>query len=258
MEAANNAAESVATTLGVGFGAAQVIVWLAVLVIAYILLQVVQGAFGGALKTRRALGKSVLLFGQCGSGKTTLFFQLRDGEETSYVSSLKPHRDTFQIKTGSEDGDVIGPIEVIDFPGHQRLRTKAVALIKEGRCIVYVVDADDKQKLKDVAEHLYELLTQQDICELHTPILLAINKSDLSSARSDKFILDEIDREIEQMRVSRGATLEGQDQADSYLGVDGEKFKLLEHSPCPITTCRVSAKQQQLQPVYDFLREQFS
>lgn len=30
--------------------------------------------------------------------------------------------------------------------------------------------------------------------------------------------MEEIEREIEQMRVSRGATLEGQDQADSALG----------------------------------------
>ena len=29
--------------------------------------------------------------------------------------------------------------------------------------------------------------------------------------------VEEIEREIEQMRISRGATLEGQDQADSQL-----------------------------------------
>ena len=51
--------------------------------------------------------------------------------------------------------------------------------------------------------------------ELHTPILIACNKSDLASARSEKSIVEEIEREMEQMRVSRGATLEGQDQADS-------------------------------------------
>ena len=74
-------------------------------------------------------------------------------------------------------------------------------------------------------------------------MLVACNKSDLTSARTEKFIVrafdwasvdrfaqdafclgpllvsqlkvEEIEREIEQMRVSRAATLEGQDQADS-------------------------------------------
>merc|ERR1719473_2170117 len=124
--------------------------------------------------------------------------------------------------------------------------------------MIYMVDSEDKQKLKDAAEHLYEILTSQEVIELHIPILLACNKSDLSSARTEKFIVEEIEREMEQMRTSRGATLEGQDQADSYLGIDGEKFKLLEHAPCPIQTCRVSAKKPQLEPLYDFLRQQFA
>lgn len=60
---------------------------------------------------------------------------------------------------------------------------------------------------EDVAEHFYELLTHpvltlagpvfrtaesgpnaEDMLELHTPILIACNKSDLGSARSEKFI----------------------------------------------------------------------
>ena len=38
------------------------------------------------------------------------------------------------------------------------------------------------------------------------------------------------------MRQSRTATLEGQDAADNYLGIEGEKFKL-EHAPCPVEVC---------------------
>merc|ERR1712031_67217 len=108
------------------------------------------------------------------------------------------------------------------------------------------------------AEQMYELLTSPDINALRTPILLACNKADLKTARSEQFIVDEIEREIERMRTSRGATLEGQDQADSYLGIDGEKFKLIEHSPCPIDVCKISTKKPDLAPVYDFLQQQFT
>uniref|UniRef100_A0A7S1RE66 Signal recognition particle receptor subunit beta n=1 Tax=Alexandrium catenella TaxID=2925 RepID=A0A7S1RE66_ALECA len=258
MEAVNGLASSVEAKLGVSTGFAQVLTWLLVLAVAYLALQALQGLGKGVLKSSRGRGNVALILGQCGAGKTVLFFRLRDrDEEVQTVSSMKPIRDTLQINAG-EGEEALGPIEVVDYPGHLRLRGKSADLLKDARCIIYVIDSEDKQRLKDVAEHLYELLTHPEVLELHTPILLTFNKSDLPSARPEKFILDEIDREIEQMRVSRAATLEGQDQADSYLGVDGEKFKIMEHAPCPIQTCRISAKKVQLAPLYDFLRQQFA
>eukprot|EP00913_Durusdinium_trenchii_P001522 g1409.t1 len=145
------------------------------------------------------------MLGQCGAGKTATFFRLRDGEEVQTVSSLQLSRDKFPIKAGENADQNLPSVEVVDFPGHLRMRGKASDMLPEARCIIYL-----------------------DMLELHTPILIACNKSDLGSARSEKFIVEEIEREIEQMRVSRGATLEGQDQADSYLGIDGEKFKLMD------------------------------
>lgn len=236
----------------------QVFTWMVILMLIWVAFQMLQGPLSGFLKTRRSRGNAAVLLGQCGAGKTALFYQLRDRVEVQSVSSLKQNRDKLQIKTGEGEEDVLGPIEVVDCPGHQRLRGQAVELVKEARCIVYMVDSEDKQKLKDVAEHLYELFTMKEIIELHIPMLLAYNKCDIATARAEKFITEEIEREIEQMRVSRAATLEGQDSADSYLGVDGEKFKLLEHAPCPVEICRISAKKVELQPVFDFLRQQFS
>mmetsp|Transcript_45608 Transcript_45608/g.90456 ORF Transcript_45608/g.90456 Transcript_45608/m.90456 type:complete len:258 (-) Transcript_45608:129-902(-) len=256
MDHVNGIASNVQDKLGVSSNVAQVLAWLMVLVVGYMALQVLQGLTKGILQKRRTRGQLALLLGQCGSGKTSIFFRLRDGSEVQSVSSLKPLKDSFQLRP-AEDAETFGPIEVVDYPGHQRLRGKAAEMLKEARCILYIVDAEDKQRLKDVAENLYEILTHPDILELHTPILLACNKTDLATARPEKFILDEIDREMEQMRLSRAATLEGQDQADSYLGIEGEKFKLIEHSPCPIQVCRISAKKLQLEPLYDFLREQY-
>lgn len=256
MEAVNGLARSVEANLGVSPNLAQVVVWMLILVVVYLALQLLQGFFSGTgSKVRRARGQSVFLLGQCGAGKTAVFFQLRDQTEVQSVSSLKPVRDTFTIKT-EQEGEGLGPVDVVDYPGHQRLRGKLLDIIGEARCIVYVVDSEAKQQLKDVAEHLYELFTNQEVIDLRIPVLLACNKVDLPAARTEKFILEEIEREIEQMRVSRAATLEGQDQADSYLGIDGEKFRLLEHSPCSVEMCRISAKKNQLEPLLDFLRQQ--
>jgi len=253
----NGAATVVEAKLGVSTSTAQVLTWLVVLASIYLLLQVFQSVAKPLLEGKRARGQLTLVLGQCGAGKTALFFRLRELAEVQTVSSLKPLRDTMQIKE-SADGEAIGSIEVMDYPGHPRLRGKLVEHLKEARCIIYVVDSENKAQLKDVAEHLYELMTLPIVNELHIPIMLALNKIDLPGARTEKFIVDELDREIEIMRASRGVALEGQDSADSYLGVDGEKFKILEHAPCPFTTGRISNKTQHLGPVYDFLRQQFA
>eukprot|EP00927_Polykrikos_kofoidii_P057550 TRINITY_DN51699_c0_g1_i1.p1 TRINITY_DN51699_c0_g1~~TRINITY_DN51699_c0_g1_i1.p1 ORF type:complete len:279 (+),score=62.47 TRINITY_DN51699_c0_g1_i1:67-837(+) len=256
MEAVSNAVKSVETTLGLGPLAAQVLTAFVTLLVIWLTWQMIQPYVGVVAKASRKRGNSLVLFGQSGSGKTALFFRLRDGEEVQTVSSLKPLRDTLSIDT--QDGEPPLSIEVVDFPGHLRYRGKAAQLITEARCIVYMLDAEDKPRMKDMAEHLYELFTNKDVCEIQPPILIAINKSDLTTARTDKFITDELEREIEQMRTSRGVTLEGEDQADSFLGIDGEKFRILEHAPCPVTMCRISVKKVQLSPLYAFLRQHFA
>jgi len=260
MESVSNAAKILESNFGLSAGLAQATAWVAVLLTAWAAIRVLSSLLGGGSRRKRQRGNLLLLLGQCGAGKTALFFQLRDSTKVRTVSSQKANRD--KLKISDKDGE-IGTIETVDCPGHLRLREQAAGLLKDARCIVYVLDAEDKQRLKDVAEHLYELFTHPDILELHLPILLACNKAETSSARPEKFILSEIEREIEAMRLSRGATLEGQDQADSYLGVEGEKFKLLEHAPCSVALARISASprdpaQPQLGPVYEFLRQEFS
>ncbi|CAE7513222.1 SRPRB [Symbiodinium natans] len=278
MEYVRKASGAIEASLGVGSSTALVLTFLVILISIYATLHIFQVVSGSGIRPRRSRGNAALLLGPCGSGKTAVFFRLRDGEEVQTVSSLSPARDSFEIKAGEapllalarafllpvvpgcsscimlpQADQKLGPLEVVDFPGHLRMRGKANDMVKEARCIIYLVDAEDKPKLKDVAEHFYELFTHPDVLELHTPIMVACNKSDLTSARTEKFIVrgldrvEEIEREIEQMRVSRG-----------YLGVDGEKFKLTEHAPCPIQTCRISAKKNQLEPLYNFLLEQFA
>jgi len=240
--------EAVDSNLKVGPAVSQAIAWIGLLLFAWVSIRLIQVLFGfGGSKSRR--GDALLLLGQCGAGKTALFYSLRDPDDkVNLVSSQKVNRDKLSVQ-----GKVI---DTIDFPGHLRLRSKCREVIKEARCIVYLVDLEDKPMMKDVAEHLYELFTHPDVLHLHTPILLAFNKSDAPGARTDKFVVSELEREIEAMRLSRGATLEGQDQVDSYLGVDGEKFRL-EQAPCPLETCRISVKKPDLDPVLNFINVHF-
>merc|ERR1712190_582130 len=162
MDSINGISSSVEATLGVSSSIAQVLTWLVILSIGYLVLTIVKGASKGK---RRSRGNLALLMGQCGSGKTTAFFRLREPHEeepVTTVSSLKPLREVLQLRPGG-DKESFGPVEVEDFPGHLRMRGKQNNLLTEARCIVYLIDAEDKQKLKDVAEHFYEFLTCQDV-----------------------------------------------------------------------------------------------
>lgn len=69
---------------------------------------------------------------------------------------------------------------VIDFPGHQRLRAELMTtyLRKAGK-VIFVIDASNlKATLPSVAQQLYDLLTRTFISESSVPVVIACNKSD--------------------------------------------------------------------------------
>lgn len=189
----------------------------------------------------------VLLLGQTNAGKSALFFLLH-GEECKTVSSLKPNQDAVYV-----DGL---KVDMIDYPGHNRMRNFAHELVDRAKCVVYMIDASDKPRFRDVAENLYELFTLKSINTFRTPILLVCNKSDLPNARVVPVVQEDLEREIERLRVSRGATLEGQDEVDNFLGIDGEAFKM-DHAPCVVDFCEASVINGKTEDITCWIRSQF-
>ena len=152
-----------------------------------VLLDMLKSPFGLASKKppRRS---AVALLGQCGSGKTALFFRLRadaaaaaakdsgaSAEEIKdassppafgFVSSLRANRDTLSMPL--LDGQATTEVDILDCPGHQQLseggRETTLRLVRAGalRAIIYVLDSRNtpaaKRALKDAAEHLYDLM----------------------------------------------------------------------------------------------------
>ena len=83
-----------------------------------------------------------------------------------------------------------------------------------------MVDGQDRKATKDAAEHLYELFTSPDIADVS--MLLLLNKLNVANpesgsdereetTRSQKQVVEDIEREIERMRVSKSTSMEGQD-----------------------------------------------
>jgi len=52
--------------------------------------------------------------------------------------------------TGLKMGTPEAPaeVEVVDCPGHQKLRAQSLSLVDEAKCVVYVVDCTDKQRVQ--------------------------------------------------------------------------------------------------------------
>lgn len=221
----------------------------AVLALTLLALSLAQSLLAPKRGKKRAVarGDAVLLLGPCGAGKTALFYALRGKPVPDTVSSLA-------VNSGSLD--VAGaPRPLTDFPGHQRLKAKAMQEVKAARCVVYLIDSTEKQQIRDAAEQLYDLLTYQELIDRRTPILVCASKRDLPTSRKETQVEDELTREIERMRKSRLQTLDGEDAADHFLGVEGEAFRFA-HAPVRVDFAAVSVPKD-LAPIRDFLAQAF-
>lgn len=66
---------------------------------------------------------TVLVVGPRNAGKTQLFHAIRDGEIVETVSSMKELSATFRVHPKYNPDKFDAELNVVDFPGHERLRS---------------------------------------------------------------------------------------------------------------------------------------
>ncbi|XP_074498269.1 signal recognition particle receptor subunit beta [Sebastes fasciatus] len=173
----------------------------------------------------KTVRSSVLLVGLCDAGKTLLFSRLLSGKfkrtQTSITDSSAPY------KAKNDRGS---SWTLIDLPGHDSLRSQYLEKFKSAaRAIVFVVDGAIFQKeVRDVAEFLYILLTDTVISRNAPALLVACNKQDITMAKSAKLIQQQLEKELNTLRVTRSAALSAQDGSvggSVYLGKKGKDFE---------------------------------
>lgn len=175
--------------------------------------------------SKSSSSRSILLTGPSLSGKTSLFYRLSESSFVETVSSLTPNTSSLFL-SGSQ-------LQLLDYPGHPRLRPELLRLISRSppRVLILVIDGSDKSRVKEASELLFDFFALENF---RSPIILAISKSDISNFRSAGVVAAEIEREIDAIRHSR--------QADGiYIGIQGESFKLAKHSPVPVRLCAFSS-----------------
>jgi signal recognition particle receptor subunit beta len=171
-----------------------------ILVFLLVLITIIRIFFGKKLKK-----DTLLLLGLPNSGKTALFYQLKDGKLLQTFASMKENDATIRPVI-SKDGDKSRSLlHIVDVPGHERLRSRAFHFLPITAAIVYLVDSVEiEDNARSNAEYLYDLLTNATVVDRRIPIMVACNKLDLALYKKAS-IKKKIENEINKLRKTRSS-----------------------------------------------------
>lgn len=215
-------------------------------------------------KSKKAVKSTVLLAGPAGSGKTAMLhnvstrqhsvfgpptepddqhsislpLQLAFGSTVDTLTSMKPN--TIRKKLAGDEQDPSAPVvTLVDFPGAATLRAPLLRTAADSGAIVVVLDATTpRNHIVDAADLLYDLFTDPVVSAAAPPVLLAVNKWDLSTATSMDHIQQQLEVELDRLKTSRAAVgVIGDDTAPMHLGRPNAAFTFAEDVPCPVTWC---------------------
>ncbi|KAJ0095970.1 hypothetical protein Patl1_16097 [Pistacia atlantica] len=205
---------------------------------------------------KRSKSNTIVLSGLSGSGKTVIFYQLRDGSyHQGTVTSMEPNEGTFVLHTESSKKGKVKPVHLVDVPGHSRLRPKLEEFLHQAAGIVFVVDAVEfLPNCRAASEYLYDILTNSIVVKKKVPVLICCNKADKVTAHSKEFIRKQMEKEIDKLRASRSAISEADVTNDFTLGIPGEAFAF---SQChnKVTVAEASGLTGEISQIEQFIRE---
>ncbi|XP_044493777.1 signal recognition particle receptor subunit beta-like isoform X2 [Mangifera indica] len=205
---------------------------------------------------KRSKSNSIVLTGLSGSGKTVIFYQLRDGSyHQGTVTSMEPNEGTFVLHTESTKKGKVKPVHLVDVPGHSRLRPKLEEFLPQAAGIVFVVDAVEfLPNCRPASEYLYDILTKSVVVKKKIPVLICCNKTDKVTAHSKEFVVKQMEKEIDKLRASRSAISEADVTSDFTLGIPGVAFSF---SQChnKVTVVEASGLTGEITQIEQFIRE---
>uniref|UniRef100_A0ACD5Y8L0 Uncharacterized protein n=1 Tax=Avena sativa TaxID=4498 RepID=A0ACD5Y8L0_AVESA len=226
-------------------------IYVAVAVIALTILVLVAASCFKSSKSN-----TIVLSGLSGSGKTILFYQLRDGSaHQGTVTPMEHNNDTFVLHSELERKGKVKPVHIVDVPGHARLKPKLDEFLPQAAGVVFVVDAQDfLSSMQAAAEYLYDILTKATVVKKRVPVLIFCNKTDKVTAHSKEFIKKQLEKEVNKLRESRNAISSADITDEVQLGVPGEAFNF---SQCQnnVTVAEGAGLTGNVSAVEQFIRE---
>ncbi|KAI9467957.1 MAG: signal recognition particle receptor subunit beta [Benjaminiella poitrasii] len=215
------------------------------IIIVFILL--ISTVIGLSFYTKKQNRNSILLLGTSDAGKTAIYRYLKDGKKGPTVSSMKENEGQFTINNKIFD--------LVDMPGHDRIRYRYVDFLPITRSIIFVIDSTSvSRQIRSVAEYLYDILAKPIVQKQRTPILIACNKSDMITALPIEKIKALLETEINRLRNTRTARVEQQeeDEQEAFLGYEGENFKF-DHVDNTVDFEACSVENQDMDNIKDWI-----
>lgn len=161
-----------------------------------------------------SMKKYVLIVGTSNAGKTNIFSQLAFKRVLLTQTSITPNHHQVSLDNNSKKFDVA------DLPGHDKIRSRFLNLYKRSaRAIIFVVDSSNFTKdAKDVAQFLFEILTDDVLMSQKLKVCIACNKQDKEMVKGQKFIRVNLEKEIELLRKLSSSSLQSTDSSKSKSG----------------------------------------
>jgi signal recognition particle receptor subunit beta len=158
-------------------------------------------------------------------------------------------------------------VSCIDLPGHFNFRARLHESVETAQAIILVLDSKDRNKIPEAAEILYDILNNITVLDRKVPILVVCNKQDLQFAKRATQLELEVERDIEEIRKVRRATIDDQDTAKEQVSKQGyleqlrKKFTFsdatLKRDLPPITFAEASVQREEIEAVLKFINDQF-
>ncbi|KAL4221173.1 hypothetical protein ACF0H5_019437 [Mactra antiquata] len=202
----------------------------------------------GVFKRRSNKRRGVLILGGCDAGKTLLFSRLVYKTHKATFTSISPNTGTYSVPEKGKS------LSLYDLPGHERVRLQMLEKYKDmTRAIMFVVDSSSVQKdIKDIAEYLYTILSDNVISNISPPILIACNKQDLTFSKGAKIIQGQLEKEMNTLRVTKSGALQdiSAGNNNTYLGKRDKDFSFSDLKPLHIefTECSALSKHSDMEP----------
>jgi len=212
-------------------------------------------------KAKRVVGRTVLILGPMGVGKTTLFHKMCFNVDVESHTSMEPGTASICLPADADaktqDASASKPVDLVDVPGHPSIRQQVVRKYAPSiGGIVFVMDvqqlkssAGAQKHVRDAAEFLYDILTDPMIDRIAPPILLMFNKNDGKVAKKGNVEVDDLkkmlEKELTNLKETRAALEStGADSAEAplLLGMANEAFDFERDSPCEMHSGCVSVK----------------
>ncbi|XP_071635957.1 signal recognition particle receptor subunit beta [Temnothorax longispinosus] len=179
-------------------------------------------------RRRKSTGYIILLTGLSDSGKTLIYARLLYSKYVQTYTSIKENVGKITVNNSS--------LRIVDIPGDERLRYKYFDKYKSSvRGLIYVIDTVTIQKeLRDVAEYLYNLLSDPNI-QKNVPVLILCNKQDQILAKGCTVIKMLLENEMNVLRMTKTSQLEATDASSTnvFLGKQGKHFDF-SHLDSPV------------------------